>query len=81
VFVKEADIVLSNDVWYIALDINIEACHDTISAIRSDLLTVAQHKRDLTPISELLHMETLLQQSEDKLTGFHKILSRTDRKR
>jgi hypothetical protein len=74
---KEADIILSNDAWTIAVDIDLEIYHDTVAAIRSDLFA----KRELNPTTELRHVETLLQRLEKKLTDFHKILRRKDRKR
>jgi hypothetical protein len=51
------------------------------STIREDVLLVESQKQELTPTSELRHVDTLLQQLEEKLYGFHKILPRLDRRR
>jgi hypothetical protein len=42
IFLKERDIMLSNDVWRIAIDVEIEPYEKALSIIRGDLLTVEE---------------------------------------
>jgi hypothetical protein len=42
IFVKEEEIIVTRDAWYIALDINVRIYHDALSAIKSDLLAIVQ---------------------------------------
>jgi hypothetical protein len=77
----ESDILLTNDAWRIAIDLDTSRYHEVISAIREDLLLVESQKQEFTPTSELRHVDTLLQQLEAKLESFHQILPRLDRRR
>jgi hypothetical protein len=81
VFAKESDILLTNDAWRIAIDLDTSKYHEIISTIGDDLLIVESQKQELNPISELRHIDTLLQQLEAKLDGFHKIIPRLDLRR
>jgi len=37
IFLKETDIIVTNDAWHIAIDIDVRTYHDIISTIRQDL--------------------------------------------
>jgi hypothetical protein len=71
VFLKESDIILTNDAWNVAICINISTYHEAICSIRADLLLVEHSKQEYTPTSELQHVETSLQQLESKLNDFY----------
>jgi hypothetical protein len=66
IFVKESDIILTNDAWHIAIDVNISTNNEAISIVRADLLLVEHCKQEYTPTSELQHVGPLLQQLESK---------------
>ena len=53
IFLKERDIILSNDVWRIAIDVKMESHEEAFSIIRGDLLTVEERKQEYTFNSEL----------------------------
>ena len=44
---------LSNDVWRIAIDVEMEPYEEALSIIRGDLLTVEERKQEFTFNSEL----------------------------
>ena len=60
-FLKEADIVLSSDDWRIAVDCDISGYYETVSAIKTDLPTVEQQRREFTSIAELQQIYLFLQ--------------------
>jgi len=57
-FLKERDITLSNDVWRIAIDVEMEPYEEALSIIRGDFLTVGERKQEFN--SELKLIDTLL---------------------
>ena len=81
IFLKEIDIIVTNDAWRIAVDIDIRTYQDIISTIRHDLNFVEQNKKEFTSISEIRQIELLLKLLESKLHDFHQILPRLDRRR
>ena len=78
---KERDIILSNDTWRVALDLHINSCEGTISAIRSDVQIIEEHRKKFAPVSELKLIDTLQDTLELKLHYFQQILPRRDRRR
>jgi len=42
------------------MEIDISAYHDTISVITSDLMTIEQKKQELTSVSEIKQVDSLL---------------------
>jgi hypothetical protein len=81
IFLKESDIVVTNDAWHIAVNFNMSAYQEVISTIRSDILIVERQKQEFTPMAELKQTETLLQTLETKLSNFYQFLPRLDRRR
>ena len=81
IFLKETDIVVTNDAWRIAIDIDIRMYHDMISTVTQDLQLVEQSKKEFTSISEIRQIESLLKLLESKLSDFHQVLPRLDRRR
>jgi hypothetical protein len=80
-FLKETDIIVTNDAWRIAVDIEVSTYQDIISTIRQDLNLVELNKKEFTSISEIRQIELLLKFLESKLHDFHQILPRLDRRR
>ena len=78
---KETDIIVTNDAWRIAIDIDVRTYHDIISTIRQDLHLVEQNKKEFTSISEIRQIESLLQLLELKLSDFRQVLPRMDSRR
>ena len=81
VFLKENDVILANDMWHVALDLNTNAYEEIISTIRADLLAVEQRRKEFTFTSELQSIETLLTTLESKLHSFKQILPKLDPRR
>jgi len=81
IFLKERDVILSNDVWRIAINIEMEPYEEALSIIRGDLLTVGERKQEFTFNSELKLIDTLLTTSETKLHTFKQILPKLDPRR
>ena len=52
IFLKENDVIVTNDMWHVALDIGTNTYEGIISTVK-DLLLVENQKKEFTPISEL----------------------------
>jgi len=66
-FLKENDVILTNDMWHVDLDVNTNTYEEIISTVKGDLLLVANKKKEFTPISELKQIDSLLNTLEQKL--------------
>jgi len=53
VFLREKDIILTNENWRIAIDLDVTPYREVISKVREDLLILEKQKREFTPTSEL----------------------------
>ena len=42
IFVKERDVILLNDEWRVAVNVNQSTYHEVLSTVKSDLLAVEQ---------------------------------------
>jgi len=67
IFFKENDVILTNDIWHVALDINTNTYEEIISTVKEDLLQVENQKKEFTPIYELKQIDSLLNTLEQKL--------------
>jgi hypothetical protein len=76
--VKERDVILINDHWRIAVNVNLSTYHEVLSTVKSDLLVVEQQRKEFTSTSELKQIELFVQILEDKLNDFYQILLRPD---
>ena len=47
IFLKEKDVVLTNDVWRIAVDFGLSSYEEEISTIWEDLLTAEEQKKGI----------------------------------
>jgi hypothetical protein len=69
-FLKEKQIILSDDAWRIVINLNISAYEDAIATIRTYTLSIEKQKTEFTPFSELKQVESLLDTLEFKLHDF-----------
>lgn len=76
VFLKEKEVILTSDIWCVAIDLGTGTYEEVISAIHGDLLLVERQRKEFTSISELKQIETLLNDLELKLHSFRQILPR-----
>jgi len=67
IFLKENDVILTNDMWHIALDVSTNTYEEIISTVKGDLLLVVNQKKEFMPISELKRIDSLLNTLEHKL--------------
>jgi len=81
VFLKEKDIILTNENWRIAIDLDVTPYREVISKVREDLLVVDKQKREFTPTSELVQIKALLENLDWKISNFQQILPRPDPRR
>ena len=73
IFLKETDIIVTNDACRIAVDIDIRTYQDVVSTIRQDLNLVEQNKKEFTSISVIRQIELLLKLLESN-HDFHETL-------
>ena len=79
-FLKEADIVLSSSYWCIAVDCDIRGYYEMVSAIKTDLLTAEQQRKEFTSVAELQQIYLFLQTLEFKLRTLNQLYPRLDRR-
>jgi hypothetical protein len=75
---KEKDIVLTNEYWHIAINLDVTTYQDVTADISEDLLLINSQRRESTEISELKQIEALLETLELKLYNFQQVFSRLD---
>jgi len=80
-FVKETDICFTSDTWRVVMEIDLSVYHDTISVIKSDVMTIEQQKQDFTPMAELKQNDSLLKTLDSRLNDFQQVLPRVDPRR
>jgi len=81
IFSRERDIMFSNNVWRIVIDVKMEPYEEALSIIRGDLLRVEEREQEFTFNSELKSTGTLLTTLETKLHTFKQILPKLDPRR
>jgi len=81
IFLKEKDVILTNDHWRVAIDLDTSRYEDVISSIRSDLMVVSKQQKEFTPMSELKQIEILLNILESRLLNFQQMLPKLDNRR
>ena len=67
IYLKKNDVILANDMWHVALDLNTNTYEEIISTVKGDLLLVVNQKKEFMPISELKRIDSLLNTLEHKL--------------
>jgi len=68
---KETYVILTNDTWHVAIDLDTNTCEEIISTIKGDLLLFEKQKKEFTPNSELKQTDSLLNTLEQKLFDFY----------
>jgi hypothetical protein len=69
-FLKEKEVVLSNNYWHVALDLNTRNYEDTIATVRNDLKIISSHHEVFTPLVELNMVESYVNVLETRLKEF-----------
>jgi len=80
-FLKEKNVILTNDHWRVAIDLDTSRYEDVISSIRGDLMVVSKQQKEFTPMSELKQIEILLNILESRLLNFQQMLPKLDNRR
>jgi hypothetical protein len=52
IFVKERNVILSNDHWRVAVNVNLSTYHEVLSTVKSDL-AIEKQRKEFTSTSEL----------------------------
>jgi hypothetical protein len=60
IILKQKDIIVTDDTWRIALDIDVNVFEEALSTIKADLLLIESQKQEFARISELKQIETSL---------------------
>ena len=80
-FLIEADLILSNDDLRDTVDCDISECYETVSEIKTELLTVERQRKEVTSVVELQQIYFFFQTLEFRLRTFNQLLPRLDRRR
>jgi len=75
------DVILTNDAWFVTIDLDTSQYKEIISTLKGDLLLVESQKKEFTPVSELQQIELLLDTLEFKHSDFYQILPKLDSRR
>ena len=78
VFLKKEDIILSNDAWRVATEINVNPYEEAVLTIRNDLRTIYDSKREFTYIVEVRQIEVLLDTLETRIQDFRRLLPKPE---
>ena len=81
IFVKEKDIVLTNDAYRFAVNSDTVPYEDAVSKVREDLMIVNNYKTEFTSITELQQIELLLNTMESRLNYFYQLLPKLESRR
>jgi hypothetical protein len=80
IFLKTKDIIMTNDVWRIVLDLNLRPYEDIISTLRRDLQLV-HNGTEPTVVNELEQVDLLLDELEIKLSSMGQFTPKLDPRR
>jgi hypothetical protein len=81
VFVKEQDVVLTNDYWRLIVHYDLAEYEEAITTLHEDLTRVKGLARRTTPIGELRQVDQALSSFEEKLATLKRYLPKADRRR
>jgi hypothetical protein len=81
VFIKQRDVILTNDVWTVVVNLDFSPYEQTIVKLRDDLLYIQKFKTPLAPVHELNHIKYVLRKLEDEINAFREMLPRLDKRR
>jgi len=80
-FLKKEDVILSNDAWRVATEINVDPYEDAVLVIRNDLRTIYESSKEFTSINEVRQIEVLLDKLETRIQDFRRLLPKPDSRR
>jgi len=80
-YLKEREVVLSNEFWQVAIDVTLMPYEEALSVIKGDLLEIRNHRQEFASESEIGLIGTLLTTLESKLQAFKQILPTLDSRR
>jgi len=81
VYLKEREVILTNDFWRVVVDFRTAEYEDVIATIHEDLLVVERQRKEFTSVSELRQIEILLNDLESRLYSFKQVLPKLDKRR
>jgi hypothetical protein len=81
VFVKEQDVILTNDNWSPIVHYVLAEYEEAITTLHEDLTLVKGFARRTTPIGELRQVDQTLISFEDKLANLKLYFPKVDRRR
>jgi len=81
VFLEDRNIIITNDAWRVAIELDTQVYEDAIATVRNDLASVDKQRKEFTPVPELKQIGDLLNTLESRLAIFQQLLPRLDRRR
>ena len=78
---KQEDIILTDDVWHVTTELDVNSYEEAVLTIRNDLRVIYESKREFTSIAELRQIEVLLDTLETRIHNFHHRLPKPDNRR
>jgi len=81
VFLKQEDIVLTDDAWHVTAELNVNPYEEAVLTIRNDLQVMYESKKEFTSIAELRQIEALLDTLETRILNFRHLLPKPDNRR
>jgi hypothetical protein len=73
VFIQEKEVVLTNEVWKIIIDLDVEFHENTVTELRADLQDIYRLKSRYAPIHELRQVENLLADVEHEISSYRSV--------
>jgi hypothetical protein len=80
VFIKQRDIILTNDVWTVIINLDFSSYEQAISKLRDDLMYIQKFKTPLAPVHELNHIGYVLRKLEEEINDFREISPSPDKR-
>lgn len=81
VFFKTQDVILTNDIWRIVLDLDLKPYEEIIATLKEDLFLVQNQTLEFTFVNELRQVDILLTTLEAKLNYLKQFLPKLDPRR
>jgi len=81
VLIKERNVILTNDLWNIVVNVDFSTFEDTLAKLKDDVYSIVKFKSRFTPTAELGHVKILVDFLESYIYLFTQMLPRTDRTR
>jgi len=81
VFLEVRRVIITNDAWRVAIELDTQVYEDAIATVRNDLASVDKQRKEFTPVAELKQVGDLLNALESRLANFQQLLPRLDRRR